>query len=53
MGGVVLGGFVDFVNMLLPLFGVLDAAFGDYIFDFFDWREVVSACSDRLWDAAV
>ena len=52
-GGEVLGGFFDEGNKDETHEGVGDAAFGDYILDFFDWWEVVSAGSDRLWDAAV
>ena len=51
--GEVLSGLFDERNKDETHEGVGDAAFGDYILDFLDWGEVVSACSGRLWNAAM
>ena len=52
-GREMLGGFFNERNKDETHESVGDAAFGDYILDFLDWREVVSACSGRLWNAAM
>ena len=51
-GGEMLGGFFDERNKDETHEGVGDAAFGDYILDLLDWREMISACGDRSWNAA-
>lgn len=53
-GGEMLGGFFDEGNKDETHEGIRDAAFGDYILDFFDWRrEEVSACGNMSWNAAI